>query len=189
MSKIRFATTWLDGCSGCHMSFLDLDERLIDIAEHIDLVYSPLVDFKEYPADVDVCLIEGAVSSEEDLHKVRMVRERTKLLVAFGDCAVTTNVPGMRNAFGPAAVLKRAYFENATLNQQVPSDVVPPLLPKVLPVHHVVHVDLFLPGCPPSAQQIWRALSQLIHGAAPDGALASAPTSAADDVVPARFGR
>ncbi len=177
MTKIRFATTWLDGCSGCHMSFLDLDERLIELADHIDLVYSPLVDFKEYPADVDVCLIEGAVSSEEDLHKVRVVRARTKTLIAFGDCAVTTNVPGMRNAFGTAPVLRRAYQENATLGQQVPSESVPPLLPKVLPVHHVVTVDRFLPGCPPSADLIWQVLNELLTGAVPDPA------------IPARFGR
>ncbi len=177
MTKIRFATTWLDGCSGCHMSFLDLDERLIDLADHIDLVYSPLVDFKEYPADVDVCLVEGAVSSEEDLHKVRMVRQRTKILIAFGDCAVTTNVPGMRNAFGTAPVLTRAYQENATRNQQIPNEFVPPLLPKVLPVHHVVTVDRFLPGCPPSADLIWQVLNELLTGIVPEAA------------IPARFGR
>ena len=145
MTKIRFATTWLDGCSGCHMSFLDLDERLIDLADQIELVYSPLVDFKEYPADVDVCLIEGAVSSEEDLHKVRMVRERTKILIAFGDCAVTTNVPGMRNAFGPAPVLKRAYQENATRGRQIPSEFVPPLLPKVGQYHLISSISDFQP--------------------------------------------
>lgn len=170
MTKIRFATTWLDGCSGCHMSFLDLDERLIELADHIELVYSPLVDFKEYPAEVDVCLIEGAVSSEEDLHKARMVRERTKTLIAFGDCAVTTNVPGMRNAIGTRPVLQRAYYDNATLNQQIPTEFVPSLLPTALPVHHVVKVDCFLPGCPPSADLIWQALNELLTGVVPDPA-------------------
>ncbi|GLL04627.1 hypothetical protein [Dactylosporangium matsuzakiense] len=168
MTKIRLATTWLDGCSGCHMSFLDLDERLIDLADRVELVYSPLVDVKEYPAGVDVCLIEGAVSSEEDLRKVRTVRAHTKTLIAFGDCAVTTNVPGMRNTFGTAAVLRRAYQENATLNQQIPREFVPSLLPKVLPVHSVVTVDRFLPGCPPSADLIWQVLNELLTGAAPD---------------------
>jgi NAD-reducing hydrogenase small subunit len=159
------------------MSFLDLDERLIELGEHVDLVYSPLVDFKEYPADVDVCLIEGAISNEDDLHKARKVRERTKFLVAFGDCAVTTNVPGMRNPFGTAAVLNRGYFENATLNQQVPSTVVPPLLKKVLPLHQVVTVDKYLPGCPPSAALIWQVVNELLTGAVPDPA------------ITARFGR
>jgi NAD-reducing hydrogenase small subunit len=181
MTRIRLATTWLDGCSGCHMSFLDLDELLIDLAERVELVYSPLVDVKEYPPDVDVCLIEGAVSSTDDLHKVRLVRDRTKVLVAFGDCAVTTNVPGMRNPIGPVAVLQRAYLDNASLYPRVPDEVVPPLLPTVLPVHRVVRVDRFLPGCPPSAEVIWRVLTELLTGAVPDGDPAG--------VLPPRFGR
>ena len=128
MSKLRMATVWLDGCSGCHMSFLDLDERLLVIAEKVDLVYSPLVDVKEFPLDVDLTLVEGAVSSEDDLHKIRMVRERTKTLVSLGDCAVTSNVPGMRNPFPLQAIYDRAYKENVTLDPQIPSEMVPPLL-------------------------------------------------------------
>ena len=120
MSKPRVATVWLDGCSGCHMSLIDMDERILDIFERADLVYGPLVDYKEFPEDVDVCLVEGAVSSEEDLHKIKMVRERTKTLVAFGDCAVTSNVPGMRNPIGVAPLLDRAYRENVTINPQMP---------------------------------------------------------------------
>ena len=134
MSKPRLATVWLDGCSGCHMSFLDMDERLLEIAERADIVYSPLVDTKEYPADVDVCLVEGAVSSEDDLHKIRLVRERTKTLVSFGDCAVTANVPGMRNPIGVRPLLERAYLENVTLDPRIPLDVVPALLPMARPV-------------------------------------------------------
>src|SRR5579885_2498363 len=99
MTRPRLATVWLDGCSGCHMSFLDLDERLIELAQKADLVYSPLVDAKEFPPDVDVTLVEGAVSSEEDFHKIKIVRERTKTLVSLGDCAITANVPAMRNPF------------------------------------------------------------------------------------------
>jgi NAD-reducing hydrogenase small subunit len=176
VSKPRIATVWLDGCSGCHMSFLDLDERLLDIFERADIVYSPIVDFKEYPADVDVCLVEGAVSSEEDLHKIRMVRERTKTIIAFGDCAVTSNVPGMRNPIGVAPLLDRAYRENVTLNPQLPTQVVPPLLPLSRPVHKVVDVDVFLPGCPPSADLIYSVLDDLLSGRVPD-------------VAGARFGR
>ena len=168
MSKPRLATVWLDGCSGCHMSFLDMDERLLEIAERADIVYSPLVDTKEYPADVDVCLVEGAVSSEDDLHKIRLVRERTKTLVSFGDCAVTANVPGMRNPIGVRPLLERAYLENVTLNPRIPLEVVPALLPTARPVHRVVNVDVFLPGCPPSADLIYRALVDLIEGRTPD---------------------
>jgi NAD-reducing hydrogenase small subunit len=168
MIRPRLATVWLDGCSGCHMSFLDMDERLLEIAERADIVYSPLVDAKEYPADVDVCLVEGAVSSEDDLHKIHLVRERTRTLVSFGDCAVTANVPGMRNPIGPAPLLQRAYVENVTLRPGIPLSVVPALLPTARPVHRVVKVDVFLPGCPPSADLIYRALIDLIEGRTPD---------------------
>src|SRR4029079_93917 len=151
-----------------HMSFLDMDERLLEIVERADLVYSPLIDFKVYPDSVDFCLVEGAVSSEDDLHKIPLVRERTKTLISFGDCAVTANVPGMRNPIGPGPLLERAYLENATLNQQIPLEVVPARLPTARPIHRVVKVDVFLPGCPPSADLIYRALVDLLDGRVPD---------------------
>lgn len=168
MSKKRIATVWLDGCSGCHMSFLDMDERLVELFQQADLVYSPLVDLKEFPEEVDITLVEGAVSSEEDLHKIQMVRSRTKILVAFGDCAVTGNVPSMRNPFGVNAVLQRAYLENVTLHPQVPREVIPKLIEKARPVHEVVKVDVFIPGCPPSAETIFLALSDLLADRMPD---------------------
>src|SRR5690606_17819512 len=115
-NKPTLATVWLDGCSGCHMSFLDIDERILDLAAQADLVYSPLVDAKEFPEMVDITLIEGAVSSEEDYHKIQKVRAHTQLLVSLGDCAVTANVPAMRNRFSVDSVLERAYLENAALN-------------------------------------------------------------------------
>src|SRR2546430_9675116 len=138
MSKKRFATVWLDGCSGCHMSFLDMDERLLAIAGAVDLVYSPLVDAKEFPPDVDVTLVEGAVSSEEDLHKIKLVRERTKVLVSLGDCAVTANVPAMRNPFLTQTVYDRAYRENVTFDPGIPDQIVPRLLPYSRPVHEII---------------------------------------------------
>jgi NAD-reducing hydrogenase small subunit len=176
VSKPTLATVWLDGCSGCHMSLLDTDERLLELTERADIVYSPIVDTKEFPEHVDVCLVEGAVSSEEDLHKIKMVRERTATLIAFGDCAVTSNVPGMRNPVGVAPLLDRAYIENATVNKQHPDKVVPRLLPKARPIHRVVKVDVFLPGCPPSADLIYQLLDDLLAGRVPD-------------VAGARFGR
>jgi NAD-reducing hydrogenase small subunit len=170
MSKATIATVWLDGCSGCHMSFLDIDERLLAVAELADLVYSPLVDAKEFPEMVDVTLIEGAVSNLEDYHKIKKVRAHTKILVSLGDCAVTANVPGMRNLFGPKAVLDRAYLENAQRNQHIPVQVIPPLLEKSVPVHNVVKVDVFVPGCPPSADTIFYVLTELLAGRMPDTA-------------------
>jgi len=168
--KIRLATIWLDGCSGCHLSLLDTDERLLALAPVIDLVYGPLVDIKEFPENVDVTLVEGAISSEEDLHRIGVVRARTRILVSLGDCAVTGNVPAMRNEFGVDAVLRRAYIENAGSDPHIPRDIIPPLLPNARPVHEVAAVDVFVPGCPPSADLIYSVLSELLQGRVPNPA-------------------
>ena len=93
MERLKIATVWLGGCAGCHMSFLDLDEFLVDIADKIQVVYSPIADVKEYPEGVDVCLVEGAVCNEDNLELIHKIRQRTKVIVSFGDCAVTANVP------------------------------------------------------------------------------------------------
>jgi NAD-reducing hydrogenase small subunit len=144
------------------MSLLDIDERLIELAAVIDIVYSPIVDTKEFPEQVDLTLVEGSVSSEEDLAKIKKIREHTRLLIAMGDCAVTGNVPSMRNPFGTDKVLQHVYLKNA------PVEIVPRLLPKVLPVHQVVNVDAFLPGCPPPADALYFALTELLAGRVPD---------------------
>src|SRR3984957_15905788 len=164
MSKLRLATVWLDGCSGCHMSFLDMDERLLELAQVVDLVYSPVVDTKEFPENVDIALVEGAVASVEDEHKIKKIRARSKMLIAMGDCAITGNVSSMRNPLGPEAILDRAYIENATIQPQIPCMVVPKLLKIVRPIHEFVKVDVFLPGCPPSADTFHTALTALITG-------------------------
>jgi len=165
MSKLKVATVWLDGCSGCHMSFLDMDERLLDLAKLVDIVYSPIVDAKEFPEMVDIALVEGAVASVDDEKKIKKVRAHSKLLVSMGDCAVAGNVPSMRNPIGPEPILNRAYIENADIQQQIPCVVVPKLLKIVRPIHEFVNVDVFLPGCPPSADTFHAALTALATGA------------------------
>lgn len=172
MDRLRLATIWCGGCSGCHMSFLDLDEFLLELAARVDVVYSPIADVKEYPEGVDVCLIEGAMCNEENVGLVRKVRQRTRTVVSFGDCAVTGNVPAMRNALGlgnDVNVLERAYRDCAEVNPGIPREpgIVPPLLQNVLPVHEVIHVDHFLPGCPPPAERIHALLVQVLDGKAP----------------------
>jgi NAD-reducing hydrogenase small subunit len=170
MGRLRLATVWLGGCSGCHMSFLDLDEWLIDLAGRADVVYSPLVDAKEYPEGVDVALVEGAVANDENLEMIRRVRERTRTLVSFGDCAVTGNVTALRNPLGTALeVLRPVYAERGDLNARVPDDrrVVPALLDRVVPVHAVVPVEHYLPGCPPPADRIRAVVEALLNGSAP----------------------
>jgi len=165
--RARVATVWLDGCSGCHMSLLDMDKRLLDSADKMDLVYSPLVDQKEFPENVDVTLVEGSISNIANEERIRRIRERTKVLISLGDCAVTGNVPSMRNTFTRDSILQRAYVENTARNAEIPSNV-PPLLPLVRPVHSVVKVDLFIPGCPPSADVIHFAITELLHGRNPE---------------------
>jgi len=145
-----------------------MDEALITLLEKVDLVYSPLVDAKTFPEQVDITLVEGAVSSDGDLHKILMVREHTKTLISLGDCAVTANVPAMRNPFGVLAICDRAYRENATLDAGVPDQDVPKLLERVRPVHEVVPVDIFVPGCPPSAAVIQYVLQELLEGRQPE---------------------
>jgi len=164
MKKMRLATLWLDGCSGCHMSLLDMDERLLDLAGTVDIVYSPLVDAKVFPEGVDIACIEGAISSAEDEHKLRTVRERSGLLIALGDCAVTGNVPAMRNGCGMDAVMACVYLNRETFNPQIPATELPILHNQALPLHNFVKVDLFIPGCPPSADTLFIALTALVEG-------------------------
>lgn len=167
MDKIKAATVWFAGCSGCHMSFLDLDEWLFELAKFVEIVYSPIVDVKRYPDHVDVCLVEGAVANDEQVEMAKHIRQHTKIVVAFGDCAVTSNVPSMRNPLGkPEVVLKRAYESPEFLNPQIPNEpgILPVLTDRVRPLHEVIDVDLFLPGCPPPAKRIQAALQQLLAG-------------------------
>jgi NAD-reducing hydrogenase small subunit len=172
MERLKIATVWLGGCAGCHMSFLDLDEFLIDFAGKVEMVYSPIMDVKEYPQNVDVCLIEGAICNEDNLELIHKIRARTKVLVSFGDCAVTGNVPAMRNQLGldnADNVLQRAYVENAQFNPVKPKadGIVPALLERVKPVHEVVSVEYFLPGCPPPADRIKAFMVQVLEGKTP----------------------
>ena len=167
-SKPRLATVWLGGCSGCHMSFLDLDERLIDLSRRVELCASPLTDYKDFP-EADITLVEGAVANTEHYEHIRNIRQRTNILVSLGDCAVTGNVTALRNMFPVENVLDRAYRENATVVTGIPTGngAVPRLLDRVRPVHEVVKVDYFVPGCPPSADTIHHFLMALLDGRTP----------------------
>jgi NAD-reducing hydrogenase small subunit len=170
MARLRLATVWLGGCSGCHMSFLDLDEWLIELAKFADIVYSPLADIKEYPEGVDAVLVEGAVANEDHFRLLQRVRQQTRLLVSFGDCAVTGNVTALRNPLGSALpCLERSYLELADAQPQIPNEpgIVPRLLERVLPLHAVVPVDFYLPGCPPTADRIRVVLEALLAGKPP----------------------
>ena len=169
VEKTRVATIWLSGCSGCHMSFLDQDEQLLELTKKVKVVYSPIMDIKTFPENVDVTLIEGAVANEEQQHLLKQARAQTKILISLGDCAVTGNVTALRNAWNNSdqLALEKAYVENSDEKAQIPTDV-PKLLKKVLPLHQVVKVDYFIPGCPPSAKTINYVLTELLAGRTPN---------------------
>ena len=167
-AKVRVATVWLSGCSGCHMSFLDQDERLIDLARKIQLVFSPIVDIKKFPEKVDVTLIEGALANDHQVRTLKTARANSKIIVAMGDCAVTGNVTALRNAWhhSDEAIIERAYLDKADLNPQKP-DQLPRLLLKARPLHEAVKVDFYIPGCPPSADLLNYVLTELLAGRTP----------------------
>jgi len=167
--KTKIATAWLGGCSGCHMSLMDLDERLIDLAENIDLVYSPLADVKEFPANVDVTLVEGAVTNVENEEMAHVIRRNSRLVVSFGDCAVSGNVTALRNRFGVEELVDRAYGELSDGFKIRPNDYasVAKLLTTARPLHEIIKVDAYLHGCPPTAEQIWFAVTELLAGRIP----------------------
>ncbi len=165
--KPRLATVWLDGCSGCHMSLLDIDEAIISLGSKTDIVYGPLVDAQEFPEHVDITLVEGAISSEDDLHRLRTIRKRTRVLVSLGDCAVTGNVPAMRNNIPVSQLLRSVYVDGADTEQLIPNDSLPVLREQVRPLREFVKVDYWLPGCPPSANTILGFITDLLEGREP----------------------
>jgi len=163
MKKARVGTIWLDGCSGCHMSFLDMDERIIELSQYIDVVYSPYVDAKEIPNDVDLFIVEGALSTDHDIKIIKEIRKNSKLILALGDCAVTGNISAMKNLFGTDAVLEKGYFDLADINKgEYPNLIVPKLLDKVIPLNEAIDVDFFVPGCPTPADAIYEVIKGVL---------------------------
>lgn len=168
MAKIKIATSWLDVCAGCHMSLLDMDEAIIDLANAVEFTRSPITDIKEFP-EVDVGIVSGAIGNTEQEEEAKELRKRCKILVVLGDCACFGGIPSMRNAFSKDEVLRRVYIETeSTKDGKIPtSPEIPPLLEKALPVNAVVNVDCFVPGCPPRAEAIKYALTELLQGRIP----------------------
>jgi len=168
MAKVKIATSWLDVCAGCHMSLLDIDEAIIDLANALEFTRSPITDIKEFP-DVDVGIISGAIGNTDQEEEARELRGKCKILVVLGDCACFGGIPSMRNAFSKEEVLRRVYIESeSTKAGKIPSSPeIPPLLEKALPANAVVKVDCFVPGCPPRAEAIQYALTELLNGRIP----------------------
>jgi NAD-reducing hydrogenase small subunit len=167
--KLKVATCSLAGCFGCHMSLLDIDERLLDLLEVVEFDRSPIDDLKRISQPVDLGLIEGGVCNAENVHTLLEFRKMCKVLVAVGECGVTGGIPSMRNALPLKDCLEEAFIRGmGTENAHIPNDPeIPLLLDRVRPLHHIVKIDHVLPGCPPSADAFWHFLTRLVAGEDP----------------------
>ncbi len=172
MSKIRLATDWLDCCSGCHMTILDIDGRILKLLEHVEITSTPITDLKHPPEDgVEVGILTGAVSNSHQIEVAEEMRARCKVLISLGDCAVFGGICTMRNFFDTGEVLRRGYVETESTDN--PEGVIPDseelgkLTDKVMAVDEVVPVDVYLPGCPPSADAFWYVVTELLAGRKP----------------------
>ena len=171
MSKPKIASDWLAGCAGCHMSLLDIDERIITVAELADIRATPITDLKEPDEEgVDVGILEGAINNTANQEVAERMRARSKILVALGDCAVFGGVVAMRNFHGLEESLRRAYIETESTDSEgkIPSspEIARPI--EVRAVSDVVKVDISIPGCPPHADVIFHALAELAQGRIPE---------------------
>jgi NAD-reducing hydrogenase small subunit len=169
MAKVKLATVWLEACAGCHMSFLDIDDKIVGLLDKVDILYSPVVDAKEIPK-VDVGVISGGLGNEEELHLAKKMREQCDLLVAWGDCAVFGGINSMRNFMSSEEALQEGYVNTpSTVNPEgvIPSEDIPALLPKAVPIDYAVKVDVYVPGCPPDPETILWVFQELLEGRIP----------------------
>ena len=168
MAKPRIATTSMCGCFGCHMSLLDIDERILDLIELVDFDKSPIDDIKEFTGPCAVGLIEGSCANEENVHVLQSFRKHCDVLLAVGGCAINGDIPAMRNNIPLRECMEEAYLHGPTVHNpdgQIPNDPeLPLMLDRIYPCHEVVKIDYFLPGCPPPADTIWEALTALLGG-------------------------
>jgi len=167
MSKPIVATTSLAGCFGCHMSILDIDERILDLIELVEFNKSPIDDIKTFTKKCDIGIIEGGCCNSENVHVLKDFRKNCKILISLGECAIMGGLPAMRNGLTIKECFDEAYLDGPTCNTNTDKilpndDELPMILDKVYPCHEIVKVDYYLPGCPPRADLIWQALVALL---------------------------
>jgi len=169
MSKPVLATTSLAGCFGCHMSLLDIDDRILELIELVEFNKSPVDDIKTFTKQCDIGLIEGGCCNSENIEVLKDFRDNCKVLVSVGECAIMGGLPALRNGISIKECLEEAYLNGPTVGENVEKimpndDELPMLLDNVYPCHEIVKVDYYLPGCPPTAELIWNALVALVTG-------------------------
>ena len=171
MAKVKIASDWLDTCSGCHMSLLDIDERIVELLNHVEITSSPITDLKHPPKEgVTVGILTGALSNDHQMEVAERMRERSQILIAMGDCAVFGGICTMRNFFDTEEVLRMGYIESESTDSEgfIPrSPELAKLFDRVMAVNEAVKVDVHIPGCPPPADAIWFALTELLAGRIP----------------------
>jgi len=171
MTKPKISSDWMAGCAGCHMSLLDIDDRIITVAELADLRATPITDLKEPDEDgVDIGILEGSINNSANEEVALRMRKRCRILVALGDCAVFGGVPAMRNFFPLEDALRRAYIETESTDAKgmIPVDPELATMTKVQALHEVVPVDVHVPGCPPDPEVIFYVLAELAQGRKPE---------------------
>ncbi len=174
MSKPVVATTSLAGCFGCHMSILDIDDRILQLIDLVEFNKSPVNDIKVFTKECDIGIIEGGVCNSENVHVLKDFRKNCKILISLGECAIMGGLPALRNNIPVRECLEEAYLNGPTVKDANPEkilpndDELPMILDQVYPCHEIVKIDYYLPGCPPRADLIWNALAALVTGSEMD---------------------
>lgn len=170
MAKKIVATASLAGCFGCHMSILDIDERILPLIELVEFNKSPIDDIKTFTKHCDVGIIEGGCCNDENVHNLKLFRKNCDILISLGECAIMGGLPALRNQIPLKECLEEAYLKGPTVRDCNPKKIIPndPEIPKILnrvyPCHEIVKIDYFLPGCAPRADLIWDVLFALLTG-------------------------
>lgn len=186
MAKLKLAIYWASSCGGCDVALLDVEEKILAIAEAAEILLWPVALDHKYadveklaPASIDVCLFNGAVRNSENQHLAQMLREKSRVMVAFGSCAVSGGIPALANFKDREDILRRVFVETPSTDNseqvmprprhQVPEGVLnlPEFFGFVHSLDQVVEVDYYVPGCPPRPQRIWEVVQAIVAGQLP----------------------
>lgn len=187
MAKPKFAIYWAGSCGGCEIAFLDIREKILDVDKAVDLVFCPCImdtKYKDIEAmsdkEIDVCLFNGMIRNEENLHVAKLLRKKSKVLVAYGSCASEGCIPGLANLTHRDGIFQYVYSESPSVKNnkkilpQTQTKVkagqltLPLMFKYVRTLDQVVDIDYKMPGCPPVAEQIWAVIEAILSGNLPE---------------------